>query len=101
MTIRSVMIALPLMALGWLGTLVAVGLVSDAAPGQVVVFPSTAFLEAIPSDVAVLGANAWSITLSAGAPDFALSLYQSGAWLVLPAGLPGCLPMPKSPAPNS
>ena len=96
MTIRTVLIALPLLFLGWVSTLIVVGLVSDEAPASVVLFPSTAFVENLPEDVAVLEWGSLSVTLVAQQPDVARRLYQSGAWIVLPAGLRGCLPLPAS-----
>ena len=88
--LRSIILALPLMALGWLATLVAVGLLSDAAPGQVVLFPREDFVADLPFDAAVLGSNGWSVTLKSDEPALARALYRQGA------GLPGCLPLPRS-----
>lgn len=94
MTIRPYLIALPLMALGWVLTLVTVGLFSDAAPAQVVLFPREGLLQSLNDETAILGHSRWSVTLAAPEPGFAASLYKKGAWIVLPAGLPGCLPLP-------
>lgn len=93
MTIRTVLIALPLLALGWLGVLLTVMLVSDAAPAAVVLFPPQDFLDRLPAGTAILAATPASVTLAGNAPDFAKALYRQGARLVLPAGLPGCLPL--------
>ncbi|WP_372574930.1 hypothetical protein [Ruegeria jejuensis] len=95
MTIRRVLIALPLLVLGWLSTLVAVSLMSDAAPGYVVVLPSSDFMERLEPDMSVLAASQVTVTLAAEDPRAALRLYRAGARLVLPAGLPGCLPLPR------
>lgn len=95
MTIRGLALTLPIVFLGWLGTLVSVGLLSDAAPAMVVLWPGEAFLSRLDGDVSVLGANGLAITLASEAPNLARRLYASGAWLVLPAGLPGCLPLPR------
>ncbi len=93
MTIRSVLIALPLLALGWLCVLLAVMLVSDAAPAAVVLFPSQGFLDRLPAGTAILAATPVSVTLADDRPGLAGALYRRGARLVLPAGLPGCLPL--------
>ncbi|WP_170771156.1 hypothetical protein [Ruegeria lacuscaerulensis] len=96
MTIRAVLIALPLMFLGWLSTLVVVALLTDDAPAYVVVLPKTQMLEALPGDVSVLAASPFSLTVASESEGFVKSLYNMGARLVLPAGLPGCLPLPKA-----
>ncbi len=95
MTIRSVLIALPLLVLGWLSTLMVVALLTDVAPAYVVLLPQDTLLDGLPEDTAVLAASRLSVTVASEAPGFAKSLYASGARLVLPAGLPGCLPLPK------
>lgn len=98
MTIKSLLCAFPLLGLGWISVLLAVAVFSDAAPAYVVVFPKEGFVEELPNEVALIGSSSMSITLKSTTPQFAMSLYQNGAWLVLPAGLPGCLPLPKSVA---
>ena len=94
-TTKRVMLAVPIVVFAWLGIMAGVMRFSDAAPAAVVPFPSRAFMEALPSDVAILGLTRVSITL-ANSPDLTRSLYQAGALAVLPAGLTGCLPL--SPA---
>lgn len=93
MTIRAIFIALPLMLVGWLSIILSVSYFSDEAPAQVVMFPQPQFISNLPREVKIMGSNSWSITLSSSSPDFAKSLYAKGARLVLPAGLPGCLPL--------
>ncbi|MCL6282736.1 hypothetical protein M3P21_04260 [Ruegeria sp. 2012CJ41-6] len=95
MTIRQVLLALPLLVLGWLLTLVAVSLMTDAAPAYVVVLPSSDFVDRLDPDMSVLAAGPVTVTLAAEDPRAAMRLYRAGARLVLPAGLPGCLPLPK------
>lgn len=90
--IRSVLVALPLLALGWLGVLALVALVSDAAPAYVVPWPSRDFVSDLPEDARIASYGHHAITLQSDTPGFARRLYGSGAVLVLPAGLPGCLP---------
>ena len=94
MTIRSLAIAIPAVLAGWITVLITVSLVSDAAPAQVVLFPSQDLMRNLPEDSSLIGGNSWSVTLASTSPGFARSLYANGAWIVLPAGLPGCLPMP-------
>ncbi|MEO3480354.1 hypothetical protein AAFO90_22155 [Phaeobacter sp. CAU 1743] len=99
MTIRSLLLALPLLLLGWFSILLTVALVTDEAPAYVVIFPGTTFMQELPNDTSILAISKFSITLTSGLPGFAKSLYASGAWIVLPAGLPGCLPLPQERQP--
>lgn len=75
--------------------MVLVMLFSDAAPAAVVFWPGPDFLAKTPAGTAVLSASRVSVTLSNDMPGFAQALYRAGALLVLPAGLTGCLPMPR------
>jgi hypothetical protein len=95
MTIKGFLYRLPILVAGWLLTLMSVSLLTDEAPAQVVLFPSESFMQSLPVDVAILGSTDVSVTLTAPRTSFAASLYRSGARIVLPAGLPGCLPMPR------
>lgn len=95
MTIRRLLLALPAMFAGWLAVLVMVGLFSDAAPGAVVLLPPTDLIGRLDPDIAVMAAGRFSVTVTSDAPDLARRLYRAGAPLVLPAGLPGCLPLPR------
>jgi len=72
-------------------------LVSDAAPAAVVLFPSSDFLSNVPEGTAVISRSAISLTVKGEAAGFGPALYKAGAVLVLPAGLTGCLPLPKTP----
>ncbi|MGB0508166.1 MAG: hypothetical protein ACPGGK_18420 [Pikeienuella sp.] len=94
MTIRPVLIALPLVLLGWLATLVVTALLTDEAPAYVVLFPPDGFLHSLPDDTAMLSTSSISITLASETKSFVPLLYKNGAWVVLPAGLKGCLPLP-------
>jgi len=67
---------------------------SDVAPAAIVVFPGRSLLAELPNDTGILGLNRFALTV-ANRPNMARELYQSGAWLVLPAGLTGCLPLTK------
>lgn len=90
MTIKGACLAVPTLLAGWLAVLVTVTLLSDDAPAVVVLFPSAALAANLPEGVGITGATAYSVTLAAGEPRLALTLYQSGARLVLPSGLWGC-----------
>lgn len=93
MTIRSILIALPFLFLGWFLTLLLVAFLTDEAPAYVVIFPDTDFVDALPDDVSVIAASRISVTLTSDRHAFARSVYSQGAWIVLPAGLRGCLPL--------
>jgi len=94
MTIRRWILALVLVFAGWLATLAAVMLLTDAAPGAVVLWPGDDFLENLPPDMAVAGGGPGWIAIRSDAPGLGRALYRAGGALVLPAGLPGCLPLP-------
>ena len=96
MTIRAVFMAAPFVLMGWIGVLTVVAFVNDGAPAYVVLFPSQIFLENIPESTSILSTSISSVTLTSDEAGFARSLYRNGAWLVLPSGLPSCLPQPKA-----
>ncbi|MCB1388158.1 MAG: hypothetical protein KDK12_03255 [Rhodobacteraceae bacterium] len=89
--IRRLLIALPLLLLGWIATLALVMRLGGDAPAAFVPFPPADLLAALP-DVAVTGRSPVSLTLRSEAPDLPARLYAAGAWLVLPAGLEACIP---------
>ncbi len=95
MTIRArpYLLALPLVALGWIGTLAAVAVRSDAAPAQYAFFPAAHLLDRLP-EARILSRGPFWLVLASERPGFARALYAGGAMLVLPAGLRGCLPLP-------
>ena len=64
---------------------------SDTAPAAIVLFPPKGFIKQLPDGFAVLGYSNIALTIASDTKDFAGTLYDSGAWLVLPAGLKGCL----------
>jgi hypothetical protein len=89
--IRPWLVALPLVALGWIGTLALVLRLGGAAPAALVMFPPDGLVRALPADVSVVSSGPVSVTLRGG-QDLVATLYALGAPLVLPAGLTGCLP---------
>ncbi|AZV78006.1 hypothetical protein EBB79_08935 [Parasedimentitalea marina] len=94
MTIKQILLAVPLLGLGWLCILLAVSLMTDAAPAYIVLLPSAEFVGQLDPDMSILAVGPISITLAADSPRVAARLYSAGARVVLPAGLPGCLPAP-------
>ena len=85
------LIALPLVALGWIGTLALVMRLGGEARAALVMFPPEGLVRALPADVSVVSSCPVSVTLRGGT-DLVATLYALGAPLVLPAGLTGCLP---------
>jgi hypothetical protein len=86
------LVALPLVGLGWLGTLALVMQLGGEAPAALVLFPPEGLIGGLPDGVAVVSAGPVSVTLRGGEGGLVSALYALGAPLVLPAGLTGCLP---------
>ena len=91
-TIKRIGLALPIVAVAWIGLMALVMRFSDVAPAAVVPFPTAAVMAELPEGVAILGLNRGAVTVK-NRPGLAGELYAAGAWLVLPAGLTGCLPL--------
>ena len=91
MTIRQICLALPLLVMGWVLTLVLVSYYTDKAPAHVVLFPSHDFLQHMPDHMRITDATGWSVTITSDVPELAKTLYASGALIVLPSGLKGCV----------
>ncbi|MBT8413398.1 MAG: hypothetical protein KJO30_03620 [Boseongicola sp.] len=68
---------------------------SDAAPAAVVLFPSAELLAQLPPETSILGLSRTQLTVQ-NTSNMTGALYAAGAWLVLPAGLTGCLPLTKA-----
>lgn len=83
--------AVPLVLLGWIGTLALVMRLGGEAPAALVMFPPGGFISHLPAGVAVVSSGPVSVTLR-GDAGLVATLYSLGAPLVLPAGLTGCLP---------
>ncbi|MEM0947241.1 MAG: hypothetical protein AAGK37_07525 [Pseudomonadota bacterium] len=90
MIIRTAIGTVGMLFTGWLAIILAVTVLSDAAPASVVLFPNETLLRKLSEDTAIVSITPLSVTLASNQTGFALSLYQKGAWLVLPAGLRGC-----------
>lgn len=101
MIIKRLAVILPLVFIGWIAVMALVMRFSDAAPAAVVIFPPADFIAHLPEDTGILAAGPLHLTLKSTHPGFAAALYAAGAWLVLPAGLTGCLPLPGKPATRS
>lgn len=99
MTIRRAIWAVPLVLLVWLAVMVGVTRFTDAAPGALVLLPPRDLIAQLPNGAGVVGRTGVSLTLASGQPGLAETLYEAGAWLVLPAGLTGCLPLPRNSSP--
>lgn len=95
MIIRQIALGLPVLVAGWIAVMAAVMLLSDAAPAAVVIAPPAGFIARLPEGTGIMAAGPLHLTLKNDAPGLARALYGAGAWLVLPAGLAGCLPLPK------
>jgi hypothetical protein len=83
--------AVPLVLIGWIGTLALVMRLGGDAPAALVMFPPEGFIRQLPDGVSVVSAGPVSVTLRGG-EGLVAALYSLGAPLVLPAGLTGCLP---------
>ncbi|ABD54505.1 hypothetical protein [Jannaschia sp. CCS1] len=92
MTIKRLLIAMPILLLGWIATLAVVMRLGGEAPAAFVPFPSATLMATLPQDIAITGQSPVSLTLRSEADNLPARLYQSGAWLVLPAGLEACIP---------
>ena len=95
MTIRTWVLAVAGVAAGWLATIMTVMVATDAAPGAIVLWPNVEFVSNMPEGAAVVGGGAFWVAVRGDTENLGLSLYRAGGRLVLPAGLPGCLPLPK------
>ncbi|WP_172293229.1 hypothetical protein [Pseudoruegeria sp. HB172150] len=82
---------------GWLAVLATVMVFTDAAPGAIAIFPMKNFARSLPDEAAIVDTGRIWIAVRGDGPGLGLDLYRAGALLVLPAGLPGCLPLPTAP----
>lgn len=97
MTIRTWAAALGCVLAGWVAVQALVMRFSDAAPGAIVIAPGAGFTANLPADIAIVGTGKRWIAVRSDRVGMGKTLYGAGALLVLPAGLPGCLPLPESP----
>ncbi len=95
MTIERIAFAVLMVVVFWIGLMALVMRLSDVAPAAVVPLPSASLLSNLPEEAAILGLNGGAITL-VNRPGLARDLYKAGAFLVLPAGLTGCLPLTRA-----
>ena len=94
-TTKRTAFALAVVFIGWIAIMATVMRLSDVAPAAVVFFPSPELLADLPDDTSILGLERFRLTV-VNATGGARALYDAGAWLVLPAGLTGCLPLTKA-----
>lgn len=93
-TTRRYGLALLAVATGWLATLSGVMVLSDAAPGAIVLLPAAGTVDRLPPGAALVASGRFWIGVRSDEPGLGRALYRAGGTLVLPAGLPGCLPLP-------
>lgn len=98
MTIKTWILGLFGVVVGWFLTVLSVMYFTDAAPGAVVLFTPEHFGARLGEDMAVVGAGWNWVAIKSDAPNLGAALYRAGAVIVLPAGLPGCLPLPEAGA---
>ncbi len=91
MTTRRVLLALPLLLGAWLAVLALAMRLGAPAPAALVVLPPEGFWARLPPSVALADQGPLGLTVRSDRPGLAAALYAGGAWLVLPAGLAGCL----------
>ncbi len=94
MTIKTILISVPFVLAGWITTLALATITSDEAPAYMVLLPSQHLLLNLRDDTEIFATSMISVTLTSDANGFVSYLYKNGAWLVLPAGLAGCLSPP-------
>ena len=88
---NRLVLAVPLVLVGWIAVLALVMRLSGAAPSAMVILPPADMLNALPAQISILGISRYSVFLKGG-EGLVAALYKAGAPLVLPAGLSGCLP---------
>jgi hypothetical protein len=76
---------------GWLAVLALAMRLGAPAPAALVVLPPEGLLARLPPSVALADAGPLGVTVRSDRPGLVAALYAGGAWLVLPAGLAGCL----------
>ncbi len=86
-----ILLALPIVAMAWIAILTGVMRLSGDAPDALVLWPPKALMAHLPADVSITSVGPYSVTFRGG-PGLVAWLYASGAGLVFPAGLQGCLP---------
>jgi hypothetical protein len=91
MTIKRLLLALPILFIAWIAILALVMRLGGDAPAALVLFPPKNLLQHLPPGTGITAEGPLSITLK-GDPGLVAALYAAGAPLVLPAGLTGCLP---------
>lgn len=94
-TIKRTSFALAVVFVSWIAVMAGMMRFTDAAPAAVVLFPSSALMAQLPEETSILELSRLRLTV-ANVTDTTRALYDAGAWLVLPAGLTGCLPLPKA-----
>jgi hypothetical protein len=79
---------------GWISLQLGVMYFTDVAPGAMALFPSEHFISRLPANVGIVNIGDFWITVASDEPELGKQLYAAGALIALPAGLPGCFPLP-------
>ncbi|MEX3015958.1 hypothetical protein [Gymnodinialimonas hymeniacidonis] len=90
--LKRILIALPVVLIGWIAILALVMRLGGEAPAAFVPFPPAGLISALPENVTITGRSPISLTLRSEADNLPAQLYEAGAYLVLPAGLEACIP---------
>ena len=93
MTIRTWAFSIATVLVGWFRIQLSVMYFTDAAPGAVALCPSHDFVSRLLTDVVIVGAGSTWMAVWSDQSNLGKNLYAAGALIVLPAGLPGCLPL--------
>lgn len=91
MTIRTWSAALACVFAGWLTLMIGLTYFTDAAPGAVAIFADQGFYGSLQADIEIRDAGPNWVSVASSEPNLGPRLYEAGAWIVLPAGLKGCL----------
>jgi hypothetical protein len=91
--LRRILLAAPLVALGWMAALTLPMLAGASPPAILVVLPPDDLLTRLGPDVAILAKSPVGLTLQSAEPALAQRLWAAGALVLLPAGLTGCAPV--------
>lgn len=93
MTIKTWAASLGFVVIGWVALQLGVMFFTDAAPGAMVLFPSAGFISRLPDNTGIVDIGTNWVTVASDDPSLGRKLYAAGALIVLPAGLPRCLPL--------
>lgn len=93
MTIKTWAASFGCALVGWVALQLGVMFFTDAAPGAMVLFPNEGFISRLPDNTGIVDIGTNWVTVTSNEPGLGRKLYAAGALIVLPAGLPGCVPL--------